>query len=61
MNEAIENCVEKCGLSLEQSLTMATLIPAQLLGVDDQIGRIAKGYRSDLIAMNLNNYSCQLV
>lgn len=61
MNEAIENCVEKCGLSLEQSLTMATLIPAQLLGVDDQIGRIAKGYRSDLIAMNLNNYSCKLV
>lgn len=61
MNEAIENCVEKCGLSLEQSLTMATLIPAQLLGVDDQIGRVAKGYRSDLIAMNLNNYSCQLV
>ena len=61
MNEAIENCVEKCGLSLEQSLTMATLIPAQLLGVDDQIGRVAKGYRSDLIAMNLNNYSCKLV
>lgn len=61
MNEAIENCVEKCGLSLEQSLTMATLIPAQLLGVDDQIGRIAKGYRSDLTAMNLNNYSCKLV
>ncbi len=61
MNEVIENCVEKCGLSLEQSLTMATLIPAQLLGVDDQIGRIAKGYRSDLIAMNLNNYSCKLV
>ncbi|AUR51317.1 N-acetylglucosamine-6-phosphate deacetylase [Aquella oligotrophica] len=61
MNEAIENCVEKCGLSLEQSLTMATLIPAQLIGVDDQIGRIAEGYRADLIAIDLDSYSCQLI
>lgn len=61
MNEAIENCVEKCGLSLEQSLTMATLIPAQLIGVDDQMGRIAEGYRADLIAIDLDSYSCQLI
>lgn len=61
MNEAIENCVEKCDLSLEQSLTMATLIPARLLGLDDQIGRIAEGYRADLIAIDLESYSCKLI
>lgn len=61
MNEAIENCVEKCGLSLEQSLTMATLIPARLLGLDDQIGKIAEGYRADLIAIDLESYSCKLI
>ena len=61
MNEAIENCVEKCGLSLEQSLTMATLIPAQLLGIDDHIGRIAKGYRSDLITIALDSYLCKII
>lgn len=61
MNEAIQNCVEKCGLSLEQSLTMATLIPARLLGLDDQIGKIAEGYRADLIAIDLESYSCKLI
>jgi len=61
MNEAIQNCVEKCGLSLEQTLMMATLIPAQLLGIEHVIGKIAAGYRADLIAVNLDNYDCTLI
>lgn len=61
MNEAIQNCVKKCGLSLEQSLMMATLIPAQLLGIEDLIGQIKPGYRADLIALDLDDYTCQVI
>jgi N-acetylglucosamine-6-phosphate deacetylase len=61
MNEAVRLCVEKCGLSLEQTLLMATVTPAQLMGCSNEIGRIATGYRANIIAMDLTDYSCQLV
>ena len=61
MNQAVQNCVEGCGISLEQSLAMATLIPAQLMGLDHELGRIAPGYRADLIAMDLQSYVCKLI
>jgi N-acetylglucosamine-6-phosphate deacetylase len=40
---------------------MATLIPAQVIGVSDELGKIAKGYRADLIAMDLVDYSTQII
>ena len=61
MNEAVEKCVNECELSLEQTLTMATLTPARLMGLDQQLGKIAVGYRADLIALNLKDYSCTII
>lgn len=61
MSESVRNCVNECGLSLEQALSMATLIPAQVIGVSDELGKIAKGYRADLIAMDLVDYSTQII
>ncbi len=61
MNEAVEKCVNECELSLEQTLTMATLTPARLMGLDQQLGKIAAGYRADLIALNLKDYSCKII
>jgi len=40
---------------------MATTIPAQVMQVDDHIGKIAKGFRDKLVAINLKNYSCKIV
>lgn len=61
MNEAIRNCVKYCEVSLEQALAMATIIPAQVLGLDHELGKIAKGYRADLIAMDLADYNCRII
>jgi N-acetylglucosamine-6-phosphate deacetylase len=61
MNEAVRNCVNECGVSLEQTLMMATLTPAKLMGLEQEIGKVAKGYRSELIALNLDDYSCKLI
>lgn len=55
------NCVEVCQISLEQALTMATVTPAELLKLDDQMGSVKEGFRADLIAMSLSDYSCQVV
>ena len=61
MNEAVRNCVNECGVSLEQTLMMATLTPAKLMGLEQEIGKVAKGYRAELIALNLDDCSCKLM
>ena len=42
------------GYSLEESLTMATLTPAQNLGVDDYIGSIEQGKDADVVIVDEN-------
>jgi N-acetylglucosamine-6-phosphate deacetylase len=42
------NCIQLLGLSLEESLRMASLYPATFLGLDGELGRAAPGYRADL-------------
>ena len=48
MASSVRNCVELLALPLEESLRMASLYPATYLGLSDQLGRAAPGYRADL-------------
>ena len=48
MAASVRNCVQLLDLPLEESLRMASLYPAAYLGLDDQLGRTAPGYRADL-------------
>jgi len=49
MRDAVDYVVRTLGIPLAEALTMATLTPARLLRVDDRIGRLAPGYRADLV------------
>jgi imidazolonepropionase-like amidohydrolase len=42
----------KAGLTPEQALTAATVTGAELLGIEDRLGRVAPGYLADLIAVD---------
>ncbi len=44
---AVRNCVEQVGLPLAEALRMASLYPARLLGLDDQLGYLETGYSAD--------------
>lgn len=44
----------KAGMTPAQALATATTIPAELLEMQGQIGRIAKGYFADLVAIDGN-------
>jgi N-acetylglucosamine-6-phosphate deacetylase len=46
--QAIRNCVALLGLDLEEALRMASLYPAEFLGLAGRRGRIAPGYAADL-------------
>jgi N-acetylglucosamine-6-phosphate deacetylase len=48
MAAAVRNCIQLLALPVEESLRMASLYPAAYLGLDDQLGRAAPGYRADL-------------
>ena len=51
--DGVRNVVE-WGFSLEDALTMATLTPAQNLGVDDHVGSIAPDKAADIVIVDEN-------
>jgi N-acetylglucosamine-6-phosphate deacetylase len=52
MAKAVKNCVEKINISLEESLRMASLYPAQVLGLDKERGKLQKNYRAEFLRLN---------
>ncbi|HEY2628916.1 MAG TPA: N-acetylglucosamine-6-phosphate deacetylase [Usitatibacter sp.] len=49
MASAVRNSVEMLGVPLEQAARMASTYPAEFLGMGDKLGRIAPGYRANLV------------
>jgi N-acetylglucosamine-6-phosphate deacetylase len=52
MASAIRNAVELTGLDLADAAAMASTNPAAFLGLGDELGRIAPGYRADLTLLD---------
>jgi len=50
MASAVRNCVELLGVPLTLALTFASLNPAKFIGLGDSLGRLAPGYRADIVA-----------
>ena len=54
MMKAVKNCVEKCNIPLDEALRMASWYPAKVLGIENETGKIEKGYKTDLTMMDEN-------
>jgi len=52
MATAVRNAVHLLGQPLDEAVRMASAYPAEFLGIGDRYGRIAAGYRADLVAMD---------
>ncbi|HEX3367919.1 N-acetylglucosamine-6-phosphate deacetylase [Phenylobacterium sp.] len=52
MASAVRNAGALLGLSLAEASRMASRNPAEFLGLGDVMGRIAPGYRGDLVLLN---------
>jgi N-acetylglucosamine-6-phosphate deacetylase len=52
MASAVRNCVELLDVSLTEALRFASAEPASFLGLAGSLGRIARGYRADLVAFD---------
>lgn len=49
---AVANCVRLLGTPLEQALRLASAEPADFLGLGHWLGRLAPGYRADIVAFD---------
>jgi N-acetylglucosamine-6-phosphate deacetylase len=45
----VRNAVSLLGVSLPEAVHMASLYPAEFLGLADELGRIERGYRANLV------------
>lgn len=52
MANCVKNAVEKVGISLEETIKMATIRPAKALGIDAEIGQIAKGFPAKFVVFD---------
>jgi len=52
MAAAVKNAVSLLGVDLIEAARMASEYPAAFLGLDHELGRIAPGYRANLVAMD---------
>jgi N-acetylglucosamine-6-phosphate deacetylase len=52
MADAVRNCVEQLGVPIETALRFASANPARFLGLDKELGRLAPGYRADIVAFD---------
>lgn len=52
MASAVRNAVATLGLDLPSAATMASGNPAAFLGLDHELGRIASGYRANLVLVD---------
>jgi N-acetylglucosamine-6-phosphate deacetylase len=57
MANAVRNCVRLVGAPLPTALRMASTAPAAFLGLSHRLGRIAPGYRADLVAFDPESIS----
>ena len=52
MASAVRNTVRRLGLPLDEACRMASAYPAEFLGLGHELGRIAPGYRADLVVLD---------
>ncbi len=52
--DAVKVCVEKARLPLMDALRMASTIPAEIIGMGHQLGKIAPGYMANLVQIDAN-------
>jgi N-acetylglucosamine-6-phosphate deacetylase len=52
MATTVRNAVELLGLELSEAARMASQYPAEFLGLGSELGRIAPGYRADLVLVD---------
>ncbi|RDC57109.1 N-acetylglucosamine-6-phosphate deacetylase [Pedobacter chinensis] len=52
MLQAVQNCVSRCGIELNEAINMGTKYPADLIGIDQLTATIAPGNEANLLILD---------
>ncbi|WPQ64471.1 N-acetylglucosamine-6-phosphate deacetylase [Chitinophaga sancti] len=52
MLEAVQNCIAQVGIAPQEALRMAAAYPAVVAGLSQELGRIAPGFRTAMLALD---------
>jgi N-acetylglucosamine-6-phosphate deacetylase len=52
MAKSLRNLVEHVGIEVDEALRMVSLYPAQVMGKEDSMGKIEKGYDANLVMLD---------
>ena len=63
MYKALQNLVNHVGIETGEALRMCSLYPAQVMQIDNQLGRIATGYKAKMVVLPalLNDTEVQII
>ena len=52
MMKAVKNCVQHAGIEKEEALRMATVYPAKILGLENEIGFVERNYKASFVVFD---------
>ena len=52
MNKAVKNLVDHCRVEPDEALRMCSLYPAKVMGMENELGKIKKGYKANMVVLN---------
>ncbi len=52
MATAVRNCVQQVAIPKDEALRMASLYPAQYLGLADSLGMVRPGFQANLVVLD---------
>ena len=55
--DCVRVAVKQAGIPLTNALRMASLVPAEIIGLSDQLGRIRSGYVANLVRLDKSLYT----
>lgn len=61
MSNAVQNLVNHAGVESGEAIRMCSLYPARLLGLDNKLGKIEKGYNASLVLLNEQNGAVKIL
>jgi N-acetylglucosamine-6-phosphate deacetylase len=61
MIKAYFNLVDLAGISPEEALRMCSLYPARVIGADNKLGKLEKGFQAQIVAINENTRTANLL
>lgn len=55
MGRSVQNLVNHVGVDLAEAIRMCSLYPAQVIGLQHELGKIEKGFRAKMVLLNEQN------